>query len=67
MLLVHEEGDDAESEETGGEKWSVGVSKTYGESEGSGFTVCVPSVSGISSMKKACFELRMGFGEAIFR
>ena len=68
-LLVHDGDNDAEDE--GGEEresvWLVGVSMMRGESEGSGFTVQVPSVSGISSTKETCFELRTGFGEAIFR
>ena len=55
MLLVQD--DDAEDE--GEVKESVrleGVSMMRGESEGSGFTVQVPSVSGISSTKETCLD-----------
>ena len=57
-LLVHGGGDDAEDEDEEEEE-SVrleGVSMMRGESEGSGFTVQVPSVSGISSTKETCFD-----------
>ena len=57
-LLVHGGGDDAEDEDEEEEE-SVrleGVSMMRGESEGSGFTVQVPSVSRISSTKETCFD-----------
>ena len=55
VLLVQD--DDAEDEEEEKESdWLVGVSMMRGESEGSGFTVQVPSVSGISSTKEACLD-----------
>ena len=55
-LLVHDGDDDAEDKEEEEEEsvWLVGVSMIRGESEGSGFTVRVPSVSGISSTKETC-------------
>ena len=55
VLLVQD--DDAEDEEKEKESdWLVGVSMMRGESEGSGFTVWVPSVSGISSTKETCLD-----------
>ena len=57
VLLVHDGGDDAEDKDEEEKKesdWLVGVSMMRGESEGSGFTVQVPSVSGISSTKETC-------------
>ena len=58
MLLVQDEDDDAEDEEEEEKEsvWLVGVSMMRGESEGSGFTVWVPSVSGISSTKETCLD-----------
>ena len=58
MLLVQDEDDDAEDEEEEEKEsvWLVGVSMMSGESEGSGFTVCVPYESGISSTKETCFD-----------
>ena len=50
---VDEEDEEEEEKES---DWLVGVSMTSGESDGSGFTVCVPSVSGISSTKETCFD-----------
>ena len=57
-LLVHDGDDDAEDEEEEEKEsvWLGGVSMMRGESEGSGFTVQVPSVSGISSTKETCFN-----------
>ena len=57
-LLVQGGDDDAEDEEEEEKEfdWLVGVSMMSGESDGSGFTVCVPSVSGISSTKETCFD-----------
>ena len=55
VLLVQD--DDVEDDEEEKESdWLVGVSMMRGESEGSGFTVQVPSVSGISSTKETCFN-----------
>ena len=56
VLLVQDEDDDAEDEEEKESVWLVGVSMMSGEPEGSGFTVCVPSESGISSTKETCFD-----------
>ena len=47
---------DEDEEEEKESDWLVGVSMMRGESEGSGFTVQVPSVSGISSTKETCFN-----------
>ena len=56
-LLVHGGDDDAEDEEEEKESdWLMGVSMMRGESEGSGFTVQVPFVSGISSTKETCLD-----------
>ena len=57
-LLVQGGDNDAgdEEEEERESDWLVGVSMMSRESEGSGFTVCVPSVSGISSTKETCFD-----------
>ena len=54
-LLVHDGDDDAEDEGEE-EKVSIGESRTCRESEGSRFTVCVLSVSGISSTKETCLD-----------
>ena len=55
VLLVHDRDDDAEDKEEERESvWLEGVSMIRGESEGSGFTVQVPSVSGFSSTKETC-------------
>ena len=57
-LLVQGRDDDAEDEEEEEREsnWLVGVSMISGEFEGSRFTVCMSSVSGISSTKETCFD-----------
>ena len=57
-LLVQGRDDDVEDkeEEERESDWLVGVSMMSGESDGSGFTVCVPSVSGISLTKETCLD-----------
>ena len=54
VLLVQDDDAEDEGEEEEESVWLGGVSMMRGESEGSGFTVEVPSVLGISSTKETC-------------